>query len=97
MQNRNGANFHQSEIYHITGPESLTRYEFISKMVTIFNFNPKNLQLVADFKQKAPRPANSALNNLKVQKLNIYKSRDVTSSFQYLKHIYEKSGTVQMK
>ncbi|WP_371803613.1 NAD(P)-dependent oxidoreductase [Candidatus Lokiarchaeum ossiferum] len=77
--------FQTTEIYHTTGPEAISRYDFVSKLVDIFEMNPNLLESVDFFKQKAPRPDDSSLNTQKIQLTNYHRFRGIEASFQYLK------------
>jgi dTDP-4-dehydrorhamnose reductase len=79
------SNFSESEIYHTTGPESISRYKFISKLIDVFEFDPNLLIKVNKFNQKAQRPENSSLNTSKIQNINKYKFKNIVDSFKFLK------------
>ncbi|UYP48036.1 hypothetical protein NEF87_004321 [Candidatus Lokiarchaeum ossiferum] len=79
--------FKTTEIYHTTGPEAISRYDFVTKLVNIFKFSPDLLEPVDFFKQNAPRPDNSSLNTQKIQQTNYHRFRGIEVSFQHLKQI----------
>lgn len=57
-------------LYHLAGSTIISRFNFAEKIAEVFNLN-KNLLIPVqsiDFKQKAPRPLNSALSSNKVEK-----------------------------
>ncbi len=58
-----------SGIYNISGPDILSRYDFVLKLCEVFNFNKELVRPVttASLKQPAPRPLNSGLIILKAQ------------------------------
>jgi len=78
--------FSNSEVYHTTGPESISRYDFIRKMIDIFGKNHLLLKEAPSINQKAKRPENSSLNTRKIQTLNLYSFRNVNDSFIFLKN-----------
>ncbi|MHA1646527.1 MAG: SDR family oxidoreductase [Promethearchaeota archaeon] len=79
------SDFKESTIYHTTGPEAISRYEFVKKVIDVFNFDQALLQKISSFKQKAARPANSSLDTSKIQNLNKNGFRNITESFIFLK------------
>ncbi len=78
-------NFTESSLYHTTGPESLSRYDFVARIIAIFGFSDSLLTKVLSFSQKATRPPNSSLNTMKFQKRIGRVIRPISESFNYLK------------
>jgi dTDP-4-dehydrorhamnose reductase len=78
------SDFQTSEIYHSCGPEPISKYEFITKLVEVFHFDPTLVQKISHFPQKAPRPENSSLNTHKIQALGIHPFRTISESFRFL-------------
>ncbi len=64
------ANQDKNGIYHTSGCEAINRYDFTLKIAEAFNLdkNLVNPTTSAEFKQVAPRPANSSLDTSKVKK-----------------------------
>jgi dTDP-4-dehydrorhamnose reductase len=79
------SDFTKTEIYHTCGCESISRFDFILKLIRNFNFNENLLKEVDFFPQKAKRPNDSSLNTAKIQYLGKYKFKNIDQSFQYLK------------
>ena len=82
------------QIFHTVGPESLSRFDFVSKMIKIFNFNSDLLSGVDSFSQKAKRPDNSSLNTMKIQELNISTFKNIEESMIFLKYQKVKSEKI---
>jgi len=63
------AEMNVSGIYNISGPDILSRYDFILKLCEVFNYNKELVRPIttASLKQPAPRPLNSGLIILKAQ------------------------------
>jgi len=79
------SDFTQTEIYHTCGCESISRFDFILKLIKNFDFDEILLKKVDFFPQKAKRPNDSSLNTSKIQHLGKFKFRNIAQSFQYLK------------
>ena len=56
-------------LYHISGPDLISRYDVAVALATVFSFNKKLITPVktAAFKQPAPRPLNSGFITLKAE------------------------------
>ena len=79
------SDFTQTEIYHTCGCESISRFNFILKLIKNFNFDENLLKEVDFFPQKAKRPNDSSLNTDKIQHFGKFKFKNIDQSFQYLK------------
>ena len=77
--------FSKSDMFHTTCPEAITRYDFVQKLIEIFDFDPSLLEETPELIQKAKRPRDSSLNTTKIQNLGIYSFKDISNSFHYLK------------
>jgi dTDP-4-dehydrorhamnose reductase len=78
--------FHLSQsdntgILHTTGPDVVSRYEFVKAIVDYFGFDNALLSEVDEFRQKAARPDNSSLNTHKIQKLKFYSFHTLQENF----------------
>lgn len=52
-------------VYHATGPESLSRYEFTRRLADVYGLNPSLVTPISteEFGQDAPRPADGSLDS----------------------------------
>ena len=59
----------RSGLYHVSGPDLISRYDVAIKLAEIFSFNKKLITPVKteEFKQPAPRPLNSGFITLKAE------------------------------
>jgi len=59
----------RSGLYHVSGPDLISRYDVALVLASVFNFNKKLITPVktAAFKQPAPRPLNSGFITLKAE------------------------------
>lgn len=74
-------------VYHLAGPEYLSRFEFALKLAEVFDLAPNLIYPVttADLEQKAPRPL---LGGLKIEKAIQdfgYQPRSLDDAFSYLR------------
>lgn len=53
------------EIFHTVGGSCLNRYDFAGQIVDIFGFSADLIEPIESFTQKASRPANGCLSNIK--------------------------------
>ncbi|MDX2127522.1 MAG: dTDP-4-dehydrorhamnose reductase [Chloroherpetonaceae bacterium] len=89
-QNRKG-------LYHISGPEIISRYEFAKLLANAFGYDPLLIKPIktADLNQLAPRPLRSGLITLKAESelgIRFLSTPESLSIFrdQYLKHFQPK-------
>jgi len=63
-------------VYHVTGSERISRYDFAVKIAEVFNLNKNLIKRVKtkDLSWKAKRPKDSSLNISKLKNENIYMS-----------------------
>jgi dTDP-4-dehydrorhamnose reductase len=67
------------EIYHLTGPERISRYDFGCKCASVFNFSPGLLikSLMSDVPAAAARPRDVSLNGDKFLRCFDYQPRGI--------------------
>lgn len=74
-------------IYHISGSEYLSRYDFALKLAEVFGFDKKLINPVktSELQQAAPRPMNSSFILLKAETELGLKTLNVTEGIYFLK------------
>ncbi|MFX0092496.1 MAG: SDR family oxidoreductase [Candidatus Hodarchaeota archaeon] len=72
-------------VYHVAGPESMSRYEFACQLAEVFDFDPKLIQAVPLVSKRAPRPKNTSLIVDKLKKEVNFQIRGVKAALLDLK------------
>lgn len=81
--------FKKEGIYHIGGPEFLSRFDFTLRIAEYFNLDKKLIQpiLTKDLNQSAPRPLKSGLITLKAETELGFKPTSIEKTFEQIKKI----------
>ncbi len=81
-------------LYHISGNESVSRYDFALKIAEIFGLNSELIEEITtdDLKQKAPRPKNSSFTLNKFINRTRWKTHGVADGLNLLKLEMEQNG-----
>ena len=74
-------------LYHVSSPDSLSRYDFAINIARIFELDENLIQRVStsDLRQKAPRPQNSAFIINKLVNNTVWEPHTVEESLRLLK------------
>lgn len=77
----------KSGIYHISGSEYISRFDFALKLADVFNFDKKLIIPIktADLQQAAPRPMNSSFVLLKAETELGFTPLNVTEGLYFIK------------
>jgi dTDP-4-dehydrorhamnose reductase len=72
------------EVYHLTGPERVSRYEFGRKFAAVFNFSQNLLRqaLMQDVLTSARRPRDVSLNGEKFLRTFNFQPRGILSGLK---------------
>lgn len=76
-----------NEIFHVSGTNSISRYEFTRKLAVMMGYPSSNIMPISSktFSQVAKRPANSSLNCAKVQEALNYRLLNVDESLAVMR------------
>ena len=74
-------------LYHATGPESLSRYEFTRRLANVYGYDPDLVAPVTteELGQKAARPTDGSLDSTKLYDAISYEFRPPTDAFEAIK------------
>ena len=88
-----------SGLYHVAGSESISKYEFASRLATTFGFKPEHVLPIraAEAKVRAPRPHNTSLSTWKVSKDLGSAMPNVESGLRKFKALREQGYVQQLK
>ncbi|MFC6715982.1 dTDP-4-dehydrorhamnose reductase [Halovalidus salilacus] len=71
-------------VYHATGPDSVSRYEFTTILADVYGYNPELITPISteEFGQEAPRPTDSTLNATRLYREIDYEFRGPEEAFE---------------
>lgn len=71
-------------VYHATGPQSVSRYDFTIKLANACGYNSNIISPITteEFGQKAPRPSDSTLDSTKLYDAIEHDFREIDSAFE---------------
>jgi dTDP-4-dehydrorhamnose reductase len=74
-----------SGIFHVVGPEAISKYEFARRVAELFGYDPELVRpsRVADVTMRAPRPLNTSLDTRKVTALLGHALPDVSTGLRH--------------
>jgi dTDP-4-dehydrorhamnose reductase len=88
-----------SGLYHVTGSEAISKYEFARRVAVAFGFKPERVVAVRaqEAKLRAPRPRNTSLNTEKVCNELGSAMPDIESGLRLFKALSEEKYVEQLK
>jgi dTDP-4-dehydrorhamnose reductase len=86
-------------LYHVTGSETISKYEFAKRVAVTFGFNPAKVVAVRarEAKLRAPRPRNTSLNTEKICNALGSVMPDINSGLHTFKALREEKYVEQLK
>jgi dTDP-4-dehydrorhamnose reductase len=88
-----------SGLYHVTGSETISKYDFAKRVAVAFGFKPERVVAVRaqEAKLRAPRPRNTSLNTEKICKELGRPMPDIESGLRMFKALHEEQYVEQLK
>jgi dTDP-4-dehydrorhamnose reductase len=86
---------HCDGVFHVSGPESVTRHTFAQRIAAVFGFDPSLVGATTsdEIGQSASRPADGTFITLKFEAATQYRLCDTSEGLQRLRHQYREGET----